>query len=163
MHLNITYEGDLGNATLQPFAETQTSTEAFGTVVVSVRADEPLVAGDNGAFSTTLDVTSEDTTQSMLLANMVVNWHTTDASGTPIENGTAEVRGNELTVEGIGTYDGRLVISLEPRLRRSTSLNFPPRLSLLRHPTRVETRPTRPTKPTRPRVQPSPTSRSPQP
>ena len=112
MHLNITYEGDMGDATQQPFAETQTSTEAFGTVVVSVRADEPLAAGDNGAFSTTLDVTSEDTTQNMLLANMVVNWHTTDASGTPIENGTAEVRGNELTVEGIGTYDGRLVISL---------------------------------------------------
>ena len=113
------------------------STEAFGTVVVSVRADEPLVAGDNGAFSTTLVVVeAEDTTQSMLLANMVVNWHTTDASGTPIENGTAEVRGNELTVEGIGTYDGRLVISLGTAPPTFYLQNFPPRLSLLRHPIR---------------------------
>ena len=76
-------------------------------------ATEGLIAvGDAGAFSTVIEVEAEDSTQSMYLANMAVKWHATDASGTETENGTVEVRGNELTIEGTGAYDGRLVVKL---------------------------------------------------
>ena len=75
--------------------------------------EEPLAVDDAGAFSTVIDVEADDSTQSMYLANMAVRWHATDASGTETENGTAEVRGNELSIEGTGAYDGRLVVKLE--------------------------------------------------
>ena len=113
MHLNMTYAGDEGDATTQPFAPAQTSAPAYGTVVVSLSGDDPINVGEDGAFSTTLKVVAEDSVQSMYLANMAVVWTTTDASGAEIENGSAEVRGNDLTVEGIGAYDGRLSVSLD--------------------------------------------------
>ena len=112
MHLNMTWAGDVGNATVQPLAPTTASAEAFGTVVVSMSTEEPVAVDDAGAFSTVIDVEAEDSTQSMYLANMAVRWHATDAFGTETENGTAEVRGNELTIEGTGAYDGRLVVKL---------------------------------------------------
>ena len=113
MHLNMMWEGDVGNATVQPLAPTANSTEAFGTVVVSLTADDPVAVSDSGAFSTVVDIAPEDATQNVLLANMAVTWHATDASGVKTDNGTAEVRGNELTIAGIGAYDGRLVIHLD--------------------------------------------------
>ena len=113
MNLSMTWAGDVGNATVQPLAPTMNSSEAFGTVVVSMATEGPLAVDDAGAFSTVIDVEADDSTQSMYLANMAVRWHATDASGTETENGTAEVRGNELSIEGTGAYDGRLVVKLE--------------------------------------------------
>ena len=101
MHLNMTYAGDEGDAITQPFAPAQTSAPAYGTVVVSLSGDDPINVGEDGAFSTTLEVVAEDSVQSMYLANMAVVWTTTDASGAEIENGSAEVRGNDLTVEAV--------------------------------------------------------------
>jgi len=112
MHLNMTWEGDVGNATVQPLASTASSAEAFGTVVVSLAAEEPFAVDDEGAFSTVIKVQAQDSTQGMYLANMVATWHATDASGEATDNGTAEVRGNELTIEGTGAYDGHLVVML---------------------------------------------------
>ena len=112
MHLNMTWEGDVGNVTVQPLASTASSAEAFGTVVVSLAAEEPFAVDDEGAFSTVIKVQAQDSTQGMYLANMVATWHATDASGEATDNGTAEVRGNELTIEGTGAYDGHLVVML---------------------------------------------------
>ena len=112
MSLNMTWEGDVGNATVQPLAPTGASAEAFGTVVVSLAAETPLAVDDAGAFSAVLDVVSEDSTQSMYLANMAVSWFATNATGAETDNGTAEVRGNELAIDGTGAYDGQLVVKL---------------------------------------------------
>ena len=66
----------------------------------------------DGFFETIIAVDAEDSVQSMYLANMGVAWQATDSSGEELSNGTAEVRGNELSVLGAAAYDGRLTLTL---------------------------------------------------
>jgi hypothetical protein len=112
MNLTLAYAGSDGDEMNQPLEGISTTSAAFGTVLVMLTADEPIPVQTDGFFETIIAVDAEDSVQSMYLANMGVAWQATDSSGEELSNGTAEVRGNELSVLGTAAYDGRLTLTL---------------------------------------------------
>ena len=112
MNLTLAYGGSEGDIMNQPLEGASTTSAAFGTVLVMLTADEPIPVQTDGFFETIIAVDAEDSVQSMYLANMGVAWQATDSSGEELSNGTAEVRGNELSVLGAAAYDGRLTLTL---------------------------------------------------
>ena len=112
MSLVVSYAGSSGDEQNQPLLSSTDTQGAYGTVLVTITPDEPLPLQPDERFESLLMVDADDTTQSAYLANLAVEWTATDSDGNELSNGTAEARGNELSVSGTGAYDGRLTVRL---------------------------------------------------
>ena len=112
MSLVVNYAGSEGDEQNQPLLGSQDSQDAYGTVMITITPDEPLPLQSDERFETLLMVDADDATQNAYLANLAVSWSAADAGGNQTSNGTAEARGNELSVVGLGAYDGRLTVRL---------------------------------------------------
>ena len=114
MTLNATYNGSMGDELTRPLSGASHTTAAFGTVMVELTGPTSIALDNASMFDVELTATAIDTTQQSQLANMVVGWVTSEADGTEVSNGTAEVRGNILAIAGLGAYDGHLTVNLDP-------------------------------------------------
>ena len=112
MQLKVTFAGFDEDQTSQPLLGTSNSTEAFGTIPVSITGDAVIDLDDDQNFDTVFTVNVEDVNQQTALANFAPYWVVNNAAGMVADDGTAEVRGSELAISGLGVYDGTLTFHL---------------------------------------------------
>lgn len=112
MQLKVTFAGFDADQTSQPLLGASNTTEAFGTIPVSITGDEVIALDDDQNFDTAFTVNVEDIIQQSALANFEPYWEVTNAEGMVAGNGVAEVRGDEMVISGLGVYDGTLTFYL---------------------------------------------------
>ena len=112
MEIEVFYPGSNGNELQQPLAPASQTVDAFGVVEITIDHDDVIQLDDVLAFSAVFTVEATNPAQSASVANLVATHRVLDADGNEISNGTTEVRGNTMTVEGIAPYDGTLELHL---------------------------------------------------
>ena len=113
MQLKVVFDGYDQDVMQQPLMGATNTTEAYGTIPVTVVGDDIIELDDGLGFDATFTVGTEDMTHQNALANLGVSWVVTNEEGQTASYGTAEVRGNEMAIAGLGVYDGTLSVYFE--------------------------------------------------
>ena len=113
MQLKVAYAGMSSDMMSQPLAGTSNQTDAYGTIPVTFSGGNVIELDDQERIDTVLTVSVPDVTHESEVANLQVIWEAVSSDGLRADSGTAEVRGNELTISGQGVYDGELRIYLD--------------------------------------------------
>ncbi len=110
MELKVVFEGYDEDLTQQPLAASSNTTEAYGTIPLIISGPSVIELDDDEAFSTVFSVTTPDITQETALANAEAYWEALTDDGRTASSGVAQVRGNEMSIAGLGAYDGTLTL-----------------------------------------------------
>jgi hypothetical protein len=113
MQLKVTFDGFDQDATQQPLMGASNMTDAYGIIPVTILGDSIIELDDALGFDSTFTVNANDMTQQDALANMRVYWMVTNQAGQTVDDGTADVRGNEMAISGLGAYDGTLTMYID--------------------------------------------------
>ncbi len=113
MELKVAFAGYDQDPSQQPLAASSNTTPAYGTVPLGITGPSTIELDDDDGFSTVLSVTTPDITQETALANVQAYWEALTDDGRTASSGTAEVRGNEMAISGLGAHDGTLTLYLD--------------------------------------------------
>ena len=106
------YAGTAGTADIQPADLTTATLNGLGLLRATVSAPtEPIQLDVSNQFSVTASITPELPAQSARLANIIYDWHLTDAAGNTTAFGTADIKGGEITLESSATSGDQLTLS----------------------------------------------------
>ena len=95
------YAGTAGTADIQPADLATVTLNGLGLLRATVTSpSEPIQLDVSSQYSVTASITPELPAQSARLANIIYDWHLTDAAGNITDSGTAEIKGGEITLSG---------------------------------------------------------------
>ena len=110
MEVKVSFAGYDQDVTQQPLEASSNITAAYGTVPLTISGPSIIELDDNAGFTSVFSVSTPDITQETALANAEAYWEALTEDGKTASNGIAEVRGNEMTISGLGAHDGTLTL-----------------------------------------------------